>query len=381
MLDPSAVTPAERAVAFLDTYGQAFGLESTSQLLVVATPPRDEAGMDHVRFRQVHGGIPVTAGELWVHLRGPGVVSANGKTLPLPRELDLRPGVSAEAAIEGARLGLAKDVALDGAEFGTPRLEILNRGLLDGRMAPTHLAWFVEVTGEALREYAWVDARTGSVILHFSQLTHGKNRAIYNAFSTSALPGSLMRTEGGPATGDADADNAYTYLGDTYDYFWTQHGRDSWNGGGAALIATVHYCPNAASCPYQNAFWNGSQMVFGNGFSAADDVDAHELTHAVTETSANLFYYMQSGALNESFSDIFGEAVDLSNGGGTDTAGVRWLMGEDVPAPGRHPEHDEPQPVRRPGADEGWVPRLRDPGRTTEAVSTRTAASRTTPSR
>ena len=125
-----------------------------------------------------------------------------------------------------------------------------------------------------------------------------------------------MRTEGGPATGDADADNAYTYLGDTYDYFWTQHGRDSWNGGGAALIATVHYCPNAASCPYQNAFWNGSQMVFGDGFSAADDVVAHELTHAVTETSANLFYYMQSGALNESFSDIFGEAVDLSNGRG-----------------------------------------------------------------
>ena len=334
VLDPSAVTPAERAVAFLDTYGQAFGLESASQLLVVATPPTDEAGMDHVRFRQVHGGLPVTAGEIWVHLRGPGVVAANGKTLPLPRELDLRPGVSAEAAIEGARLGLAKDVALDGAEFGTPRLEILNRGLLDGRMAPTHLAWFVEVTGEALREYAWVDARTGSVILHFSQLTHGKNRAIYNAFSTNALPGSLMRTEGGPATGDADADYAYTYLGDTYDYFWTQHGRDSWNGGGAPLIATVHYCPNASSCPYGNAFWNGSQMVFGNGFSAADDVDAHELTHAVTETSANLFYYMQSGALNESYSDIFGEAVDLSNTGGTDSAGVRWLMGEDVPGLG-----------------------------------------------
>jgi hypothetical protein len=72
-------------------------------------------------------------------------------------------------------------------------------------------------------------------------------------------------------------------------------------------------------------------MVYGEGFPAADDVDAHELTHAVNEHTANQFYYMQSGALNESFSDIFGETVDLTNGSGTDTPGVRWDMGEDIP--------------------------------------------------
>jgi len=75
-------------------------------------------------------------------------------------------------------------------------------------------------------------------------------------------------------------------------------------------------------------------MVFGDGFASADDVTAHELTHAVTQYSANLFYYMQSGALNESFSDIFGETVDLTNGRGTDTAAVRWLLGEDLPGIG-----------------------------------------------
>ena len=72
-------------------------------------------------------------------------------------------------------------------------------------------------------------------------------------------------------------------------------------------------------------------MVYGEGFSLADDVDAHELTHAVTEKTANLFYYMQSGALNESFSDIFGESVDLLNGAGNDDPSQRWLMGEEVP--------------------------------------------------
>src|SRR6185369_6471708 len=81
-----------------------------------------------------------------------------------------------------------------------------------------------------------------------------------------------------------------------------------------------------------NAFWNGSQMVYGNGYASADDVVGHELTHAVTERTAGLFYYMQSGALNESFSDIFGETIDLGStvGGGNDTLAARWLLGEDL---------------------------------------------------
>ena len=137
VLDPSAVTPAERAVAFLDTYGQAFGLESTAQLLVVATPPRDEAGMDHVRLRQVHGGIPVTGRRALGPPAGPGGRGRERQdAAPAARAWTRRPGVSAEAADRGRpprpRQGRGARRAL---EFGTPRLEILNRGLLDGRMA------------------------------------------------------------------------------------------------------------------------------------------------------------------------------------------------------------------------------------------------------
>ena len=72
-------------------------------------------------------------------------------------------------------------------------------------------------------------------------------------------------------------------------------------------------------------------MVYGDGYASADDVVAHELTHAVTEHSADLLYYYQSGALNESMSDVFGETVDIETGNGNDTAAVRWLMGEDLP--------------------------------------------------
>ena len=89
--------------------------------------------------------------------------------------------------------------------------------------------------------------------------------------------------------------------------------------------------------------------MYGAGFPEADDVDAHELTHAVTEFSANLFYYRQSAAMNESYSDIFGETVDLTNTGGTDTAGVRWLMGEDVPGIGAIPNMLDPTAFGDPG--------------------------------
>ena len=75
-------------------------------------------------------------------------------------------------------------------------------------------------------------------------------------------------------------------------------------------------------------------MVYGDGFAAADDVVGHELTHGVTDFSSQLFYFYQSGAMNESFSDIWGEFVDLTNGAGNDSPGVRWLMGEDIPVGG-----------------------------------------------
>ncbi len=203
--------------------------------------------------------------------------------------------------------------------------------LADGTY-PSRLAWFVEATNLALREYIWIDAHTGANLLNFSQLAHAKSRSVYTAGGGNVLPGTLQRSEGGPDVGDADADNAYLYSGTTYDYYLSVHGRDSFDNAGAALISTVHFDDVPGGLPYRNAFWNGTQMVYGDGYALADDVVAHELTHAVTERSARLLYWYQSGALNESMSDVFGETVDIETGNGTDTDAVRWLMGEDLPA-------------------------------------------------
>ncbi|MEK6222957.1 MAG: M4 family metallopeptidase, partial [Chloroflexota bacterium] len=101
-------------------------------------------------------------------------------------------------------------------------------------------------------------------------------------------------------------------------------------GAGMEVISTVHY--GSGFSPYANAYWNGTQIYYYDifGFPLADDVVGHELSHGVTEHTSNLYYYYQSGAINESFSDVWGEFIDLTNSGGTDTAAVRWLLGEDI---------------------------------------------------
>lgn len=343
--------PEDIALSFLTAHGAAFAVKGLAAVELKEAAQRDELGIDHVRFQQVYQGVPITAGELSVHLRGNGVVAVNAETLPGLEGFDTRPAISPEEALDRARAALEKYLEIDTAdvELRKPRLEILNRGLLEEGSWPTRLVWFVEARRIDLRQYLWIDARTGDVALQFSQLTSARNRLIYNANNGSTLPGTLMRSEGGPATGNADADFAYTYSGDTYNYYFTQHGRDSYDGAGAAMISTVHYCEAGFPCPFGNAFWNGSQMVYGEGFPKADDVDAHELTHAVTERTAHLYYYMQSGALNESFSDIFGETVDLTNAAGTDTAGVRWYLGEDVPGGGAIRNMMDPTIFHNPG--------------------------------
>lgn len=332
LTDRTALTPSARALSFVAAYGDAFGLRGNQNVRVERTE-RDALGVDHVRMKQVVAGVPVTGGELIVHLRGSSVVAANGKTLEGLDGFDVIPALAANQAENIARTFITRRFNAPNALLSAPRLEIFNHGVLSGRNFPTRLAWFVEASGELLRQFIWIDARSGTVLLNFSQLTDAKNRVIHDANSTSAIPGTLIRSEGEAATGAAlleDALNAYAYSGDTYDYFSTHHGRDSFDGAGAVIRSTVRYCEPGDPCPYDNAFWTGSQMVYGAGYTADDDVVAHELAHAVTEKTANLFYYMQSGALNESFSDIFGESVDQLNLD-PEPAGSRWRIGEELP--------------------------------------------------
>ena len=156
-------------------------------------------------------------------------------------------------------------------------------------------------------------------------------RVVSDAANAERLPGRVVRREGGPATGDAAADEAYDGLGATWELYATAYGRNSLDDHGLPLLASVHYGRD-----YDNAFWDGTQMVFGDGdgryfrrFTASLDVIGHELTHGVTELTAGLTYRGQPGALNESVSDVFGSLVrQRLLGQRADEAD--WLIGADL---------------------------------------------------
>jgi hypothetical protein len=156
------------------------------------------------------------------------------------------------------------------------------------------------------------------------------DRSTYDANNGASLPGSFRCDETVPNCtfgNDSHADAAHAYASDAYAFFSTYHGRDSIDGLGMRIISSVHF-----GSGFNNAYWDGSQMVYGDayGFAMADDVVAHELTHGVTDYESNLFYYYQSGAINESFSDLWGEFTDQTNGAGDDRPVTDWLVGEDI---------------------------------------------------
>jgi Zn-dependent metalloprotease len=136
-------------------------------------------------------------------------------------------------------------------------------------------------------------------------------RSIYDIHNGTSLPGEIVRREGESESKDVMANEAYEGLGATQRFYWEVYRRDSIDDRGLPLEGIVHY-----DIAYDNAFWDGSYMVFGDGdktffnrFTIALDVIGHELTHGVTEHEAGLEYKYQSGALNESISDVFGTLV------------------------------------------------------------------------
>jgi Zn-dependent metalloprotease len=161
------------------------------------------------------------------------------------------------------------------------------------------------------------------------------NRTINDAQHREELPGRTVRAEGAPATGDKVVDQAYDWLGATFDFYEAAYRRNSIDGAGLRMISTVHYGDK-----YDNAFWNGEQMVYGDGdgtlfteFTGPLDVTGHELTHGVTQYTANLEYYSQPGALNESVSDVFGSLIKQWHLGQTADQ-ADWLIGQGLLAEG-----------------------------------------------
>ncbi len=358
-LESSRITQPQE---LLQRYGELFGLDDPARQLRRQRVWTDTLGHQHTTYEQVHHGIPVFAGMLRIHQDAVGRVRcANGHVYPVSPKLNVVPSLGPAKARELAA------AALGGcAEAESCDLVIVDPGWYGDPPRGACLAYHVIVdqSDTGWQEAFFIDAHTGEVLDRWPMVCTALARAVHDGGDAADLPGPLARGEGDPPTADADVNAAYDYAGDTYAYFWHAFGRDSLDDAGQPLIITVH--TGAVPCP--NAFWAPTLHQIGLCTSlVADDVVAHELTHGLTQHTANLIYQNQSGQLNESFSDVFGELVDLFNGGaafpgppesppawsshatgpGTDADnrlrtscsaspdyqnGVRWLFAEDAPA-------------------------------------------------
>ncbi len=170
-----------------------------------------------------------------------------------------------------------------------------------------------------------------------------KRRTVYDAHHGGhlALPGTRERGEGDPLAADPAVNEAFDGSGATYDFYLDVFKRNSIDGEGLEMVSSVHYLTD-----YDNAGWNGVQMVYGDGsgrlfakgaFTKAVDVIGHELTHGVTQFTAGLVYHKQPGALNESMSDVFGSLVKQFGRGQTADQ-ADWLIGEGILGTALHGE-------------------------------------------
>ena len=343
---PSGAPAEQRAHAFIAQHGAAFGLGQKPETKLLRVAPRDEAGLEHVRVQQLHRGIPVTGAEMIVHMDGGNVRVASGHMLDVADigDLDVSPSVSEASAQDVAANVVRETHSVAEPQLAAPRLEVFNRGIFDDSQAPSRLAWFVEARAAQVLEYVWVDAQDGSVLLHFNQVSHALNRAVYNGQEGGGTP-VLVRSEGGPpVAGDTDVNNLYDYWKITYDFYKNRFGRDGIDGAGQQLVGVVHDggTGNASWIPLSESF------TFSDGW-VVDDVVAHEFTHGVIFHTAALFNYMECGSLNESFADMIGETVDLTDGVGNDAPEVRWTNAEDVPGVGPTRSEMDPNRYGNPG--------------------------------
>ncbi len=322
---------ADIARDFFRTYGAVFGVSDPGKQLKRRSTRSDGKGWSHVTFDQIYEDLGVFGRRLMVHIRDRAVTAVNG---------DFVPGITVPTS---PKVSSSKANA-------TARAHHASRGPKQPKRSPDllvyvtaagvpHLAW--RVTTPTARPFGFwktfVDARSGAVLASYDDVHAAVvDRKIFDSTSDPDCDSGIgepdctlpdpatatpARAEGGPAVGgDGEVDDAYTNTGLAYDYYSTKFSRDSYDGTGHTIASTVHFGSNA----FNNAFWcpsdcadyygaglGGEQLVFGNfgggvnSLAADTDIVTHELTHAVTGSTAQLIPLGQSGALDESYSDVF----------------------------------------------------------------------------
>ncbi|WP_433745314.1 M4 family metallopeptidase [Falsibacillus pallidus] len=372
---PSSLSSEKVLMQYFDSHKDKFkfGSKKAEESFQVLDVSKDSLGNSVVRLQQLYNGVPVWGSTQVGLVDDNGALKVvSGTVQPdLEGKQNLKKGkkIKADKAIEIAKSDLGFDPKLQKeAEAqlvvftgnGSPEYAyFVNLNFLDPE--PGNWNYFVDAhDGSILNKFNNMDEVSGSNSVGTGTGVLGDTKSLnttlasgtyylqdntrgsgiftydmsgYSFFPDFFLPGSLWKDSDNVlnAAKDKAAVDAHYYAGVTYDFYKNVFGRNSYDNKGAAIKSSVHYSRN-----YNNAFWNGSQMVYGDGdgtnftsFSGGIDVVGHELTHAVTEKSSGLVYQNESGALNESLSDIFGTLIEFYNGKNPD-----YEIGEDIYTPG-----------------------------------------------
>jgi len=318
---PTARDKQEHSAAFFRDYGAALGISDPQSLRLVSTAT-DRLGETHLTWKQFYGAVPVFAATIKTHFDASHQLKVVAGTAIPDITVDATPAWSGDRAAQVARGSVAAERGNgESLRIGTVTLYVYREGLAQGVPGENHLAWEVEVTdGAGIRDFVYVGAHTGKVIDRINAVHDDLDRRGYDGhnlpFVPPNYPNGAYWLEGQPfPTASVEANNMLFASEETYNLFDQAFGRDSFDGAGATMDAIFD---RGYSCP--NASWNGVFISFCPGVTT-DDVTAHEWGHAYTQYTHNLIYAWQPGALNESYSDIWGETVDLINGRGSDTPG------------------------------------------------------------
>jgi bacillolysin len=357
--DDAKAGPEARALAFLSQHGALIGMNSAEQALAAgqdasgpaselraARVTEDDLGATHVRLDQFYQGIPVFGAQVIVHMNEQGITAVNGNFVP-DVAVNPQPRIAAQKAGLMAVSLLRKQLGNLPFSVTKSELSVYRTGLLEGYAGQNVLAYNIEVDGgQKAKEQVWLNANTGGLLNRISLTPDALYRVVHAPRYDSANPSLfVMREEGGLPSPVPVFNELYDFTGHTYNLYASAFGRDSYDNAGHKM-RTV-YLVNQV-CP--NAYWDGQTTNYCPDITG-DDVVSHEWSHAYTQYTHGLIYSYQSGALNESYSDIFGETVDLLNGvdgnGGSNNneraiyddsngvpvvvgGGQRWRIGEDV---------------------------------------------------
>ena len=314
LLPTSDAAPAAKADSYLAKFAPAFGADK-AQLV------RDDVAKSQwgsvVTYTQEYQGIPVFGSLLRVHFDEQGALTGvNGEVVPTEGLSTATRFTAAEAADRAVRLVKAQPPGDDGladttgVKAASSTLEVYRHGLTKGESGgDTELVYQVEVTNQKnVRDMVFLSATAGKLINRYSMIHDALEREIFEQQYDEAHKVFDEGDGDDPDSLNEDQRNIYEGSGEAYWFFKNVFNRDSYDGDGHKM-QIVNNDPRIA-CP--NANWNGTTTNYCNGVTS-DDVVAHEWGHAYTEYTHGLIYQWQSGALNESYSDIWGETVDLIN--------------------------------------------------------------------